>query len=345
MSNVRLRRLAADFERMQSYVRRHPRVKLVQTEGSPPEKYQLQYVVRSLRQVGGELREHDSHMVEITLPRNYPRTPPQCRMLSPVFHPNIAPHAICVGDHWGAGEPLESIVIRIGEMLAFQSYNVKSPLNGDAARWVEQNLDRLPTDKASMLAEEGAAPAEVNGHANGHAAGAAQPSFAAFDEFRVAPPMPAAPQASPPFAVPPVAPPVIAPPPVRPVIDHIALQTANFDAAIDFYTRILGAELLERRQFKRRQMAWLRLGDVRLELFSAREGETLAEWSDLTCGPVHLAIRVGNLKGFLEGAFAAGAQFHPSHPGPFTPPVAGARPIAYLLGPDGEEVEIRDELP
>lgn len=225
MSNVRLRRLAADFERMQSYVRRHPRVKLVQTEGSPPEKYQLQYVVRSLRQVGGELREHDSHMVEITLPRNYPRTPPQCRMLSPVFHPNIAPHAICVGDHWGAGEPLESIVIRIGEMLAFQSYNVKSPLNGDAARWVEQNLNRLPTDKASMLAEEGAAPAEVNGHANGPAAGAAQPSFAAFDEFRVAPPMPAAPQASPPFAVPPVAPPVIAPPPVRPVAPPVVGPT------------------------------------------------------------------------------------------------------------------------
>lgn len=216
MSNVRLRRLAADYERMQSYVRRHPRVKLVQTEGSPPEKYQLQYVVRSLRQVGGELREHDSHMVEITLPRNYPRTPPQCRMLSPVFHPNIAPHAICVGDHWGAGEPLESIVIRIGEMLAFQSYNVKSPLNGDAARWVEQNLDRLPTDKASMLAEEGQAQDGMNGLANGHAPAAAQPSFAAFDEFRAAPAMPPAPPAPRPFAVPPVAPPVVGPPPAGP---------------------------------------------------------------------------------------------------------------------------------
>ena len=224
MSNVRLRRLAADYERMQSYVRRHPRVKLVQTEGSPPEKYQLQYVVRSLRQVGGELREQDSHMVEITLPRNYPRTPPQCRMLSPVFHPNVAPHAICVGDHWGAGEPLESIVIRIGEMLAFQSYNVKSPLNGDAARWVEQNLDRLPTDKVSMLAEEGAAHDEMNGHANG-SAGAAQPSFAAFDAFAAppspnpAPPAPAAPQFSPPRSVVPnsafpssALPPSVAPP-------------------------------------------------------------------------------------------------------------------------------------
>ena len=104
--------------------------------------------------VGSELQTVQSHIVEVALPLNYPRTPPLCRMLSPVFHPNIAPHAICVGDHWGAGESLESIVIRIGEMLAYQSYNVKSPLNGEAARWVEQNKHRLPLDPVSMLPEE-----------------------------------------------------------------------------------------------------------------------------------------------------------------------------------------------
>jgi hypothetical protein len=75
-------------------------------------------------------------------------------MLSPVFHPNIAPHAICVGDHWSAGESLASIVIRIGEMLAYQVYNVKSPLNGEAARWVQQHEDLLPLDEVSMLVED-----------------------------------------------------------------------------------------------------------------------------------------------------------------------------------------------
>ena len=98
--------------------------------------------------------------VEITLPRNYPRTPPLCRMLTPVFHPNIAPHAICVGDHWSAGEPLQSIVIRIGEMLAYQTYNTKSPLNGDAAKWVQENADELPLDDVSLLVEESAEPPE-----------------------------------------------------------------------------------------------------------------------------------------------------------------------------------------
>lgn len=149
-----MRRLTADQASLEEYVRMHPRVKLVTAEGEPPERYQLEYKVRSLRQVGDDLRVIKSHLVEITLPRNYPRTPPQCRMMSPVFHPNIAPHAICVGDHWSAGESLKSIVVRIGEMLAYQSYNVKSPLNGEAARWVDENQDRLPLDDVSMLPEE-----------------------------------------------------------------------------------------------------------------------------------------------------------------------------------------------
>src|SRR5262249_34530482 len=100
MSNVRLRRLSADFSRLQEYVRSHPRVRLIQSEGDPPERYQFEYRVTSLRMVNGELTPVSSHMVEVVFPRNYPRTPPQCRMLSPVFHPNIAPHAICIGDHW-----------------------------------------------------------------------------------------------------------------------------------------------------------------------------------------------------------------------------------------------------
>jgi ubiquitin-protein ligase len=157
MSNVRLRRLQADHQNLVEYVRQHPRLRLIQAAGDPPERYQLEFRIKSLRQVDNDLQEIKSHLVEISLPRNYPRTPPLCRMLTPVFHPNIAPHAICVGDHWSAGEPLKSIVARIGEMLAFQSYNVKSPLNGEAARWVEENLDRLPLDNVSLLVEESAA--------------------------------------------------------------------------------------------------------------------------------------------------------------------------------------------
>lgn len=166
MSTVRLRRLTADHAKLKEYARLHPRVRLIQAEGDPPERYQLEFRINSVRMVDDQLQGVKSHMVEIVLPRNYPRTPPQCRMLSPVFHPNIAPHAICVGDHWSSGEPLASIVMRIGELLAYQVYNVKSPLNGDAARWVELNQEKLPLDPVSLLVEEqsstAAAPVQAN---------------------------------------------------------------------------------------------------------------------------------------------------------------------------------------
>ncbi|TWU04167.1 Ubiquitin-conjugating enzyme [Symmachiella macrocystis] len=154
MSNVRLRRLQSDYEKLGSFIKQHPRLTLIQADGDPPERYQLEYRIRSIRQVDDDVEWIKNHTVEILLPRNYPRVPPQCRMLTPIFHPNIAPHAICVGDHWSAGEPLWSIVARIGEIIAYQSYNTKSPLNGEAARWVDENKVQLPLDPVSMLPEE-----------------------------------------------------------------------------------------------------------------------------------------------------------------------------------------------
>jgi ubiquitin-protein ligase len=153
MSSVRLKRLYADYEMLKSYVGLHSRLELIQAVGDPPERYQLEYQINSLRQRGDELLEVRDHMVEIVLPLGYPRTPPLCRMLTPIFHPNIAPHAICIGDHWSPGEPLPSIVARIGELIAYQSYNVKSPLNGEAARWVSSHETRLPLDSVAMLLE------------------------------------------------------------------------------------------------------------------------------------------------------------------------------------------------
>ena len=51
MSTVRLKRLQADFEKMRDYVTRHRRLQLIQAEGTPPERYQLEYRIRGLRQV------------------------------------------------------------------------------------------------------------------------------------------------------------------------------------------------------------------------------------------------------------------------------------------------------
>jgi LSD1 subclass zinc finger protein len=154
MSSVRLRRLQADYDKLKAFLAQQPRVRLIQAQGTPPERYQLEYQIKGLREVDDQLQTVANHIVEIALPLSYPRLPPQCRMLTPVFHPNIAPHAICIGDHWSAGEPLWSMVARIGEMIAYQSYNTKSPLNGEAARWVEANQQQLPLDRTNFVLDE-----------------------------------------------------------------------------------------------------------------------------------------------------------------------------------------------
>ena len=56
----------------------------------------------------------------------------------------------CVGDHWTAGEKLLDLIVRIGEMLAYQAHNIKSPLDGEAAMWADQNRQRLPIDSRDL---------------------------------------------------------------------------------------------------------------------------------------------------------------------------------------------------
>ena len=151
MSNVRLLRLQSDYDTIRRLVRVHPLVETEGVSGNPPEVYRFFLTVRSLQQRGEELFFVDRHRLEISLPRGYPRDAPICRMLTPVFHPNIAPHAVCITDNWSAAESLSSVIMRVCEMLAFQSYNIKSPLNGEAAQWVAQNIKEVPTDKREFF--------------------------------------------------------------------------------------------------------------------------------------------------------------------------------------------------
>ena len=156
MSQVRRRRLEADHRNLVQQLQGNPYVRIVEAEGNPPERYRLEYRVRGLVVQDERVVPKDTHLVEVFLTLAYPRQGPQCRMLTPIFHPNIAPHAICIGDHWSAGESLPNLVYRIGELITFQSYNLKSPLNKEAARWADEHLARLPIQKVDLRTGAGA---------------------------------------------------------------------------------------------------------------------------------------------------------------------------------------------
>ena len=44
------------------------------------------------------------------------------------------------------------MVVRIAEMLCYQSYNLKSPLNAKAAAWAERNVEKLPLERVDLAA-------------------------------------------------------------------------------------------------------------------------------------------------------------------------------------------------
>src|SRR2546430_1445498 len=147
MPSPRTRRLILDEQLLQSLLQDWPLVKVTGKAGIPPEIYRFTYNIRGLYVSGsGEILERDTHVLEVNLTLGYPRRAPQCRMLTPVFHPNFDDSMVCIGDFWAASEGLGDLIIRIGRMIAYQEYNTKSPLNGLAAKWAAQNSHLLPID-------------------------------------------------------------------------------------------------------------------------------------------------------------------------------------------------------
>jgi ubiquitin-protein ligase len=148
--SVRLRRLQAEYERLQVLFEEHPRIRIVAALGRPPDKYIVEYQVKGLVEENGKIQGRALHRAEITLGPSYPREMPRCVMLTPIFHPNIDYLAICTEDIGSAGQTLDQTILFIGEMISFQAYNLQSPRNGDAARWTQENQERLPLEKIDL---------------------------------------------------------------------------------------------------------------------------------------------------------------------------------------------------
>jgi ubiquitin-protein ligase len=147
MLSPRIRRLKLDHDQLQQRFAGWPLIQITGTAGMPPEVYRFVYHLKGLF-VGpnGEIQERPMHHLEVNLSLGYPRRAPQCRMLTPVFHPNFDEATVCIGDFWAASEGLDDLIVRIGRMIAYQEYNTKSPLNGLAAKWSEQHAHLFPVD-------------------------------------------------------------------------------------------------------------------------------------------------------------------------------------------------------
>jgi len=154
--NPRLRRLHADLAALRELARVSDFIAFTR-HGNPPDRYLVTYTCRGL--VWDETQSApvaaECHEAEFYLHRDYPRRPPQITWKTPIFHPNILQGATaCIGA-WTPSETLADLVLRVGEMIQFRSYNPDDVLNREAAAWAEAHAHCLPVDDRPLAVYAG----------------------------------------------------------------------------------------------------------------------------------------------------------------------------------------------
>lgn len=125
-------------------------------KGVPPyvEEYQITVNVRSIIGEGPAYR--DAHIVNVTIPSNYPKAAPDVRMESNpiVYHPNwYRDGKWCFGT-WSMSEGLGHHIVRMIRTLQYdlEITNEHSPANTDANNWFisKKGTGIFPCDKQAL---------------------------------------------------------------------------------------------------------------------------------------------------------------------------------------------------
>jgi ubiquitin-protein ligase len=142
--------LLREYDRVFKLFREHHSISIREVFGVPPKKYRVVYLVDGLVQKGKSIESKGEHVVEVSLPDNFPDDPPFATMPLPVYHPNISPEKIDVSELWKQSPTLADCIVGIGEMIVFQRYSTEQPLNGEAAQWALRNKSLLPLSSIDL---------------------------------------------------------------------------------------------------------------------------------------------------------------------------------------------------
>ena len=147
---VRAERLLIEYDRIFKCFRTHPYISVKEVFGAPPEKYHFLYRVDGLAHTGKSIESINEHIIEITLPADYPSTGPVCKALTPIFHPNISADLIDIKQLLSPRIFLADLVVRIGELIVYQRYSIDDPLNVGASQWAARNKSILPLSSVNL---------------------------------------------------------------------------------------------------------------------------------------------------------------------------------------------------
>lgn len=159
---ARMRRIASDWEQVRKDFAGHKNINVTPVGEFPPEKYHVTYFVNGVYLLAdGTVHILGRHEVDIILHAEYPRYKPVCKISTPICHPNFRDGQICIGDIWGAGESLSDIIINIGDMIQYKSWNSYSPLSAEAAQWAIENRHLFPVGTVDLHIADYAAAKET----------------------------------------------------------------------------------------------------------------------------------------------------------------------------------------
>lgn len=82
------------------------------------------------------------------------------------------------------------------------------------------------------------------------------------------------------------------------MMHHVCIQTSNYKESLEFYTGILGFEIIqETKNFHNRDYnTWLQLESFMIELQTNKKDDTLIKWNKLNEGIAHMCFLVDNVK-------------------------------------------------
>jgi ubiquitin-protein ligase len=150
----RIRRLRNDLTALEK-LRSESSAFEFQATGNPPHHYLITFKGKGLCRDRGKVKIVHCHRVEIKLGASYPRTIPELRWLTSVYHPNISEIGmVCLGGygtHWVPSVQLDELCMMLWDMARYFNYDIRSPYNRDAALWVANQTSILfPTDSRPL---------------------------------------------------------------------------------------------------------------------------------------------------------------------------------------------------
>ena len=126
-------------------------------------------------------------------------------------------------------------------------------------------------------------------------------------------------------------------------IHHICIQTETYEESINFYTKILGFEIVnESKNFHTREYnTWLKLDSFMIELQTPKKGDMFNIWSSLNAGPVHMGFIVDNVEEEYNRIRKLGYNNFKVKNGEIIYKVEGEN-LFKIKSPEGTEIESRD---